>query len=79
VRSEDDILIDINCGINLGNGYFSTSSVLVSISFEPMCNEEEFILIGSYSYQKCNHQYKPARDYLYCFQYESKKKINPMI
>lgn len=72
-----DILIDINCGINLGNGYFSTSAVLVQSLFEPMCNEEGFIFIGSYLYQKSNGQYKPARDYLNCFQYESKKQINP--
>lgn len=70
-----DILIDINCGINLGNGYFSTSAVLVQSLFEPLCNPNQFIFIGSYSYQKCNGQYKPARDYLNCFQYESKKKI----
>ena len=72
-----DILIDINCGINLGNGYFSTSAVLVQSLFEPLCNPTQFIFIGSYMYQKCNAQYKPARDYLHCFQYETKKQINP--
>ncbi len=72
-----DILIDINCGINLGNGYFSTSAVLVQSLFEPLCNENQFVFIGSYLYQKSNQQYKPARDYLNCFQYESKKQINP--
>ncbi|MDD3322051.1 MAG: hypothetical protein PHS59_11470 [Paludibacter sp.] len=70
-----DILIDINCGINLGNGYFSTNAVLVQSLFEPMCNKEGFIFIGSYLYQKSNGQYKPARDYLHCFQYETKKQI----
>lgn len=70
-----DILIDINCGINLGNGFFSTTSVLVQSLFEPLCNPDQFIFIGSYAYQKCNAQYKPARDYLRCFQYKNKKKI----
>ena len=72
-----DILIDINCGINLGNGYFSTSSVLVQSLFEPLCNPNQFIFIGSYTYQKCNQQYKVAKDYLTCFQYENKKQIKP--
>ncbi len=71
-----DLLIDINCGINLGNGYFSTSAVLVQSLFEPLCNTERFIFIGSRAYQKCNAQYKVAKDYLTCFQYENKKSIN---
>ena len=70
-----DILIDINCGINLGNGYFSTSAVLVQSLFESLCNPNQFIFIGSRAYQKGNEQYKVSRDYLNCFQYESKKKI----
>lgn len=73
-----DILIDINCGINLGNGYFSTSAVLVQSLFEPMCNPNQFVFIGSYLYQKSNQQYKPARDYLTCFQYQEQKQINPI-
>ena len=72
-----DVLIDINCGINLGNGYFSTSGVLVQSLFEPLCNTEQFVFIGSRTYQKCNQQYKVAKEYLSCFCYESKKSIYP--
>ena len=72
-----NLLIDINCGINLGNGYFSTSAVLVQSLFEPMCSTNQFIFIGSRAYQKCNAQYNVAKDYLSCFCYENKKSINP--
>ena len=71
-----NLLIDINCGINLGNGYFSTTAVLVQSLFEPLCSTDQFIFVGSRSYQKCNAQYKVAKDYLSCFLYEDKKSIN---
>jgi hypothetical protein len=70
-----DILLELNCGINLGHGFFSLSSNQVLSLFEPFCNPDQFVFIGSYNYQKCNEQYKIARDYLSCFQYKTKKRI----
>lgn len=72
-----DMLIELNCGINLGFGFFSLSSNQVLSLFEPLCNPDQFIFVGSYDYNKCNEQYKVARDYLTCFQYENKKQITP--
>ena len=66
-----DILMELNCGINLGFGFFSLSSNQVLSLFEPFCNKKQFIFIGSYNYQKDNEQYMVARDYLSCFRYEN--------
>ncbi|MEA4983211.1 MAG: hypothetical protein VB066_10905 [Paludibacter sp.] len=70
-----NLLIECNFGANLGFGFFSLSSNQVLSAFEPLCDKNQFIFVGSYDYQKCNQQYMVARDYLNCFQYETKRRI----
>lgn len=70
-----DLLIELNAGLTMGFGFFSLSSNQVLSLFEPLCNKDQFIFIGSYAYQKCNEQYKIARDYLTCFRFDDMKSI----
>ena len=72
-----DFLVDINCGMNLGFGFFSVSSALVLSTYSTLLNKEKFIFIGSRKYLKSNQQYAVAKNYLNCFQYENRQHIEP--
>jgi len=73
-----DFLVDINSGINLGFGFFSISSAVVLSTYASLLNNDKFIFIGSRKYLKSNKQYSPVKNYLTCFQYESRQLIEPI-
>ena len=75
--SSIDILVDINCGMNLGFGFFSVSSHLSLSTYAPLLNKDKVIFIGSRKYLKSNQQYSIIKSYLNCFQYEKRNTINP--
>ena len=72
-----DILVDINCGMNLGFGFFSVSSHLSLSTYAPLLDKDRLIFVGSRKYLKSNQQYSVAKNYLKCFQYDIRKTINP--
>jgi len=72
-----DILVDINCGMNLGFGFFSVSSHLALSTYAPLLNKDKLIFIGSKKYLKSNQQYAVAKNYLNCFQYAKRQTIKP--
>ena len=72
-----DFLVDINCGMNLGFGFFSVSSAVVLSTYAPLLNNEKFIFIGSRKYLKTNQQYSVSKNYLNCFQYQTRQLIDP--
>lgn len=76
--SSIDILVDINCGMNLGFGFFSVSSHLSLSTYTPLLNKKKLIFIGSRKYLKSNQQYSVVKNYLNCFQYDKRNSINPI-
>jgi len=72
-----DYLVDINCGMNLGFGFFSVSSHLSLSTYTPLLNEDKVIFIGSRKYLRSNQQYSVSKNYLNCFQYSKRQTIKP--
>ena len=72
-----DIIVDINCGVNLGFGFFSVSSHLSLSVYAPLLNKKKLTFIGSRKYLKSNQQYAVAKNYLNCFQYSKRQTIKP--
>lgn len=70
-----DYLVDINCGMNLGFGFFSVSSHLSLSTYAPLLNKDKVIFIGSKKYLKSNQQYAVAKNYLNCFQYSKRQTV----
>lgn len=70
-----DFLVDINCGMNLGFGFFSVSSHLSLSTYAPLLNKDKVIFIGSKKYLKSNQQYAVAKNYLNCFQYSKRQTV----
>jgi hypothetical protein len=57
-----DILVDINCGMNLGFGFFNVSSHLSLSTYATLLNKDRLIFIGSRKYLKSNQQYSVAKN-----------------